>query len=179
MARRGSPPACPNWEKQKVGPTLGRISEPGWPAPLRAPPNVPFCVVLLALIGRPGDHGLVFRLRFLAVSRSAAASPVLCVLVPSFSFGLCLCICFCLDQEPASCIAPPVCCSLDFDLLLLPACFCSTPPPAPPPSFEIPTRHPDPSRRVAARDSLETTRPPPDSRFQTSKFITPRWVNHG
>lgn len=150
----------------------------------RSPPSPPKCPLLCCFAGvdwatrrpRPG-----FQIAFSRRIQIHGGVAGLVLLVPSFSFsfGLFLCICFCLDQEPASCIAPPVCCSLDFDLLLLPACSAQPLLLPPPPSFEIPTRHSDPSRRVAARDSLDTTRPPPDPRSQTFKCITTRWVNHG
>lgn len=79
-----------------------------------------------------------------------------------------LCACFRPDRQPAS-------------FFLLPSPFSISNPPPPPRSFEIPTRHFGPSRRVADRDSLPTTTSPDtdDSCSQISNHTTPRWVNHG
>lgn len=120
-------------------PTLGSDS----PNPQKVSP---FCVVLLALIGRPRRFSDCV---FSAVSRSTAASPVLFSLPPpqlqSASVRLPR------SRKPTH---PPICCSLDVLICRVPgpntqpATFTSTcfllPPPPPPPSFEIPTRHSDP-----------------------------------
>lgn len=163
------------WQAPHAG-TLGSDSpNPVWPAPLRAAQKVPllccFAGVDWATAGWFSD--CVF-LPYPDPRRRRRS----CSRFPRSSFSLCLCFCFCLDQEPHSCtrthththprLLQP---SWTFDLLRAwskqPAlfCFCSSPSSSTPPSFEIPTRHSDPSRRVAARDSLETTTPPTDSRF--------------
>lgn len=176
--RRAHLAACPIWERRRaraphldpiLRTRLGRCQ-------IRAPKTSPFCVVLLALIGRPQWFSDCV---FFAVSRSTAASPVLSS-SSSSSF------CVCLDQEnqtsrttPRLLQPRPLICRVPDPNSLLPCCFLTFLPLVPRRPSRYPPRHSDPSRRVAARDSLETTTPPTDCCFQRSKYITTRWVNHG
>lgn len=182
LGQRGSMAGWqPAFPIRETPPHLDPILRAQLARPAPSPQIVPFCVVLLALIGRPRWFSdCVFFCRIQIHGGVAGLD-----LVPSF------CFCFCLERDPASLShthihAPPsaaalilICCVPGRPNSLL-ASVSSTPPPSsPPPSFEIPTRHHDPQRRVAARDSLETATPPTESRSQTFKCTTARWVNHG
>lgn len=103
-AQATSPPALPDLggrgeDRRVESPTFWiRFSEASWATALGAPKASPFCVVLLALIGRPGWFSDCV---FLAVSRSTASPPVL-FSSPSF------------DHETSPSHNPLlVCCSLD------------------------------------------------------------------
>lgn len=157
-------------------------------APLRAPKkSPPFCVVLLALIGRP-RAGFQIAFSCHIQIHGGVAGLVLISSVSSYS----LCFCFCLDQEPPSHTPTharartPVCCSLARLLICCvpgPNSLLSFVSPSPPPHPAVSSRYPHviPIRHAASLLATASRRPRhrPTPASRPSSATTTRWVNHG